>query len=646
MGFEAHLAWLQSGNATPLQAMRLFTGEQVDEFTAQECRLGAQRLYGQHIWQEGAAFCVALIHDASLADDGFVLEGRTDGITILGGKPFGLLYGVYAFLMHLGAGTPPQHIHQQSAPAAARRVLNHWDNITGDIERGYAGKSIFFRDGQLAYDPDRMVAYARLLASIGINQLSINNVNVTAQSARLITPQYLPQLAALAQIFRPFGIQLILSVHFDSPVILDGLPHSDPLDAAVAAWWHEKAAQVYAHIPDLAGFLVKADSEFQAGPASFGRTQADGANTIARALAPHGGTLYWRCFVYDCMQDWRDTQTDRPMAAYQHFFPLDGSFDENVVLQIKNGPVDFQVREPLSPLLGTMSRTRQALEFQITQEYTGQQIDLFALAVQWEEVLSSYVNDQLPLRGLIGSKIDTVAAVANIGNDDNWTGHLLAQCNWFAFGRLAWDPTLSARQILTEWVHLTFGSQPSLVNPLVDMLLASRHIYESYTAPLGIGWMVNTGNHYGPSVDGYEYSAWGTYHRADHTAIGVDRTPRGTGFTTQYHPHVAAQYNSLEACPENLLLFFHRLPYNYRLKSGKTLLQTIYDMHFTGVAQVQWLMDTWQGLKKQLDPKAYDQVRERLERQLSNAKEWRDVVNTYFYRKTGIPDEQGRHIYG
>lgn len=629
-----------------MAAMALEAGIEVDDFIVQECRLGIERLYGRPVWQGQAPWTVSLDIDRTLASEGYRLQGGPNGITIRGAQGQGLLYGVYAFLMHLGKGTPPADIREQSAPAAPRRVINHWDNMTGDIERGYAGQSLFFRDGEIRYDRQRITEYARLLACIGINRICLNNVNVTAQSARLLTEQLLPHLAGLAALFRPFGIRLILAVHFDSPVMLGGLPASDPLDENVQAWWQQAAERVYRHIPDLDGFLVKADSEFQTGPSSFGRTQADGANTIARALAAHGGTLYWRCFVYDCMQDWRDMQTDRPKAAYDHFYPLDGAFDANVVLQIKNGPMDFQVREPNSPLLGAMRHTRQAIEFQITQEYTGQQIDLYALAVQWEEVLRTPASGQAQLQGLIGHPIDTVVAVSNIGDDANWTGHLLAQCNWFAFGRLAWNPALSAREIIEEWIRLTFCGNPAVCKPLADMMLASRTTYEKYTAPLGIGWMVNVGNHYGPSVDGYEYSAWGTYHRADHSAIGVDRTVSGTGFTAQYPPDLADLYNNPQTCPENLLLFFHRLPYTYRLKNGKTLIQHIYDTHFEGVEEVKGMIGVWEALRPHLPQEAYTNVAGRLARQLNNARQWRDVVNTYFYRKTGIPDELGRKIFG
>ena len=531
-------------------------------------------------------------------------------------------------------------------PTVKLRILNHWDNIDGSVERGYSGRSLFFKDGQVGHNLKRLEDYARLLASIGINQICPNNVNVTLKSAELIRNK-LPDLAKIADVFRLYGIRLIVAVHFDSPVMLGGLPTADPLDEAVVKWWQDCAAKVYKHIPDLAGFLMKADSEFRSGPGALGRSQADGANVFARALKPYGGTIYWRCFVYNCMQDWRDTVTDRAKAAYDHFMPLDGQFDDNVILQIKNGPMDFQVREPNSPLLGNMKHTRQAMEFQISQEYTGQQKDLYNLAVQWKEVFDHPVTESRNTRDLMGKEIEALVAVANTGDDDNWCGHLLAQANLFAFARLAWNPSLHPRELTEEWIKLTFGKP---FPTLADMMLRSREVYEKYTAPLGIGWMVNISHHYGPSVDGYEYMKWGTYHRADTKGIGVDRTcaDGGTGYTSQYDPYVQAMYESKDSCPEEILLFFHRLPYDYKLRSGKTLIQHIYDTHFEGVQDVENFIKIWEALRNEVPEEAYINVKERLQMQLENAMEWRDVVNSYFYRKTGIADRvnaEGRMIH-
>ena len=643
--FNEYDAWFQQCCVRSIGAVRLEAPAGTGRFALEECALGLRRMFGAEVISDDAAYAVSFRVDNALPREGYRLRGGVAGLAVSGGSPSGLLYGVYALLARLSMGQMPVEIDEESAPAVPWRVLNHWDRLDGSVERGYAGRSLFFDGGRLSYDPKRILDYARLLASIGINTVSVNNINVEADSARLITEEFLPVVASLASIFHPFGIRVALAVHFESPVLLGGLPTADPLDADVRRWWRYKADEIYRHVPDLAGFLVKADSEFRSGPMELGRTQADGANALADALERHGGVVFWRCFVYNCRQDWRDGSTDRPKAAYEHFKPLDGLFAPNVLLQAKFGPSDFQVREPLSPLLGAMPQTDEALELQITQEYTGQQIDLYALAVQWEEIYRSQVDASRTLRDCMGAGINAVCGVSNTGADVNWTGHLLAQANLFAFGRMAWSPALSAREVLGEWAALTFGADNRAVVAITDMLLRSRGVYESYNAPLGIGWMVNPGHHYGPNVDGYEYARWGTYHRAGHDALGVDRTSRGTGFTLQYAPEIAAIYDNVETCPEELLLYFHRLNYTHRLKSGKTLIQHIYDTHFEGVSQVEEFIRIWESLRDKLPESAYLQVRERLGLQLENAKEWRDVVNSYFYRKTGIPDDTNRTIF-
>ena len=627
----SYKAWLQGGNSEDVPKISGY-----DCFVLDECKAIFKGF--------GNAISINLVISDKLGPESYAIKSTEQSFNITGGDEAGLLYGAYKLYSLLRCNRNLDNLDITGSPAVSRRILNHWDNIDGSVERGYSGKSLFFKEGKIGYDPGRLHDYARLLASVGINEISINNVNVYYESAKLIT-DYLPDVVKIADIFRPFGIRLIISVHFESPALLGGLSTSDPLDNAAANWWAKAAANVYKHIPDLAGFLVKADSEFRAGPMSLGRTQAEGANVIAKALKPHGGTVYWRCFVYNCMQDWRDTVTDRPKAAYEYFYPLDGSFDDNVIIQIKHGPSDFQVREPNSPLLGAMNSTRQGIEFQISQEYTGQQKDLYATAVQWQEIYEHPVTDTVVTKDLIGNKIEAVVAVSNTGNDANWTGHLLAQANLYAFGRMAWNPSLTAQEVVKEWAALTFGNDPKVLTPIVDMVVSSRAVYEKYNAPLGIGWMVNINHHYGPSVDGYEYMKWGTYHRADSKAIGVDRTMAGTGYTAQYHPYVQAIYETKEACPEEILLFFHRLPYDYKLKSGQTLLQYIYYTHFEGVEDVEGFIKTWDSLHGHVHEEAYTSVKERLELQLANAKEWRDVVNSYFFRKTGIADAKGRKIY-
>ncbi len=643
--YSEYNAWLQPQPSRLGHPLRLIAFPEVADTAKQECIAGMQRLFGEDVWQDNAANTVSLAINRELPSEGYRINSDLSQILVEGADHNGVLYGVFALLRLIAQGRRLDQISEQSSPAVSRRVINHWDNADGSIERGYAGNSFFFKNGRLNYCPERMQDYARLLASIGINTISINNVNVSADSALLLDTSQLPKLAALADIFRDYGIRLVLSISFNSPVLVGGLPTSDPLNQEVADWWIEKTNEVYRYVPDLSGYLVKADSEFQSGPASHGRLQSDGANLFARALAPHGGVVYWRCFIYNCQQDWRDYETDRPKAAYELFKPLDGVFDENVILQIKNGPSDFQVREPNSPLFGALEHTRMALELQISQEYTGQQIDLYNLAVHWQEVFSFPVNATRALRDLVGSKIDTVSAVSNVGDDQNWTGHTLAQANLYAFGRMAWNPTLTAQEIIDEWVRLTFGTQPEVVASITDIMMKSRSAYEKYTSPRGLGWMVNIHHHYGPNPEGYEYMKWGTYLRATHEAVGVDRTTKGTGFTQQYDPYLTALFDDVSSCPQELLLFFHRLRYDFVLNNGKTLLQDIYDSHFEGVQDVEEFLTTWDSLQEKLPQETYLSVRSRFIRQLENAKEWRDVVNTYFFRKAGIPDERGRKIY-
>ncbi|OXS57245.1 alpha-glucuronidase [Cohnella sp. CIP 111063] len=592
-----------------------------------------------------------------LGEEGYAIRAvEGDGIVLAAETDRGVLYAAFHLLRLMQAGKSLDGLDVREAPANALRMLDHWDNLDGSIERGYAGKSLFFKDGAVTGDLGRIRDYARLLASVGINAVAINNVNVHRQESLLITGAYLPSVAQLADIFRAYGIRLFLSVNFAGPIEIGGLDTADPLDGSVAAWWREAAERVYRHIPDFGGFLVKADSEFRPGPFTYERNHADGANMLAGALDPYGGIVIWRCFVYDCQQDWRDRSTDRARAAYDHFMPLDGKFKDNVLLQIKNGPMDFQAREPVSPLLGGMTRTNQLLELQITQEYTGQQRHLCYLVPQWKEILDfdtcaigeNSTVARVAAGTLFGRKLGGMAAVANVGDDDNWTGHLLAQANLYGYARLAWDTGLGAERIAEEWIDLTFGATlgSGIKGEVLRMLLESYDIYESYTAPLGVGWMVNPNHHYGPNIDGYEYSKWGTYHFADRDGIGVDRTlGSGTGYAGQYHSPNREIYESVERCPDELLLFFHHVPYSHVLKSGKTVIQHIYDSHFEGADRAEGLLRTWDSLRGELDPQAHREVRERLVHQAEHAREWRDVVNTYFYRKSGVSDAKGRTIY-
>ncbi|TYQ16617.1 UNVERIFIED_CONTAM: alpha-glucuronidase [Acetivibrio alkalicellulosi] len=593
-----------------------------------------------------------------ILEDGYLVKGisKSDkNYTIITAKTQkGILYGTFELLRLMQMGKDISNVLVMDNPHNPLRIINHWDNMDGSIERGYAGRSIFFENNKIIQDTSRINYYARLLASVGINGVTINNVNVDRVASKLITREYLTDVAKLAEVFRNYGITLYLSINYASTIEIGNLNTADPLDQDVKQWWKDKVEEIYEYIPDFGGFLVKADSEFRPGPFTYGRNHAQGANMLAEALDPFGGIVIWRCFVYNCLQDWRDRETDRAKAAYDNFKPLDGLFHDNVLLQIKNGPMDFQVREPVSPLFGALEKTNHIIEFQVTQEYTGQQKHLCYLVPMWKEILDfdtkskgkSGIVKEIVSGSFFNTKYGGIAAVANIGNDANWTGHQLAQANFYGFGRMSWNPENSCEDVTDEWVRMTFSNDKSIVDTISQMLLNSWRIYENYTTPLGIGWMVNPGHHYGPNVDGYEYDKWGTYHRADINGIGVDRTLKsGTGYTGQYHIEVADMYEKMETCPEELILFFHHVPYKHRLKSGVTLIQHIYNTHFEGVQQVEELIEKWYSLKGKVPEESFNHVLEKLNIQLEHAKEWRDVINSYFYRKTGIKDELGRKIY-
>ncbi|MEU7869950.1 alpha-glucuronidase [Dactylosporangium sp. NPDC049140] len=559
---------------------------------------------------------------------------RAGGVTtVVAADEAGLLYGSFHALRL--DGDQPASTHR---PAAARRMMQHWDNVfvhpvMGQVERGYSGGSLFWEDGALTGDLDRVSDYARLLASTGINAVSVNNVNVHAGEARLLTDR-LGEVALLASRFRQYHIRVFLSVSFAAPMTLGGLDTADPCDAQVRAWWATATRRVYDVIPDFGGYVVKADSEGQPGPFAYGRTHADGANLLAAALAPFGGEVYWRAFVYNHRQDWRDRTTDRARAAHDHFVPLDGQFAANVILQVKHGPIDFQTREPVSPVLLGMPATRLAVELQATQEYTGQQRHVCYLPPMWSSVLST-----------VAARVEAVVTVSNAGEDPYWTGHPLAQANLYAAGRLAWDPALDPIELLDEWIRLTF---PAAAAPVLHALMdSSWSVYEQYTAPLGIGFMVRPGDHYGPDVDGYEYSPWGTYHFADRDGVGVDRTvATGTGFTGQYPEPWRSRYESLDTCPDELLLFFHHVPYTHVLHSGRTVIQHIYDTHFAGAEAVAAMVRRWAALPPAVvGVDLHDRVGRRLAEQERSSVEWRDQINTYFFRKSGIADALGRRIH-
>ncbi len=581
---------------------------------------------------------------ADLPRDGYRLKTLTIAgvsyLVIAAPNDRGVLYGAFALLRRIGLRQRIDPLDERQAPHAPVRWVNEWNNLNGTIERGYGGRSIFFENNNVRADLSRVRDYARLLASLGINGCAVNNVNA---DPRVLTTEFLPQLARLAEAFRPWGVQVAVSIDLSSPQAIGGLDTFDPADPGVIRWWQSKAAEIYRAIPDLGGFVLKADSEGRVGPSAYGRTHADAANTIARALRPHGGLLFYRGFVYDHHMDWRNLKNDRARAAYDNFHSLDGRFDDNVLIQIKHGPIDFQVREPASPLFGALEKTNQAIELQITQEYFGQARHLVFLIPMWKEALDFDMQAQgagTPVKALVRGFV----GVSNVGLAANWTGHHLSQANLYGFGRLAWDPHLGAGQIADEWTRLTWSHHPLVVKTMVALQLASWRNYENYTGPLGAQTLTDiTGSHYGPAVEASERNGWGQWHRADQKGIGMDRTvATGTGYIGQYRPPVAKRYESLADCPDELLLFMHHVPYTHLLHTGKTVIQHIYDSHYEGAAAVEESLRQWRSLPGLVDEPRYGEVLARLEYQAGHARVWRDAVNNWFLKTSGIPDAQGR----
>jgi alpha-glucuronidase len=619
---------------------------------------------------------LAVVENPDADPEAFTIEPSGGGTQVVAATPRGLLYGLFelvrqgeaAFAAGFAASEPKYY-----APHTHLRMVDHWDNIKkhdvmGQVERGYSGGSIFYDDGTVREDLSQVARYAQLLASVGINRVSINNVNVGQLETRLLD-DLLPEVKRIADIFRPWGITTFISVSWAAPARIGGLANTDPFNPEVQQWWAQAAQKVWNEIPDFGGFVIKADSEGQPGPFVYGRSHADGANMLARAVAPFGGEIYWRAFVYNHEQNWRDRSTDRAKAAYQHFAPHDGTFEPNVIVQIKYGPLDFQVREATSPALAAMPNTRTAAEFQITTEYLGHQKHAVYLGRMWSELMNfRYFDDGTTMADIaaglgshrsIGAGRDGVrlisdsplaggfAAVSNVGDDYFYTGHPFSQANLYAWGRLTWNPQQDPIEILDEWAHLTFpGATNEQIEAVHKILDESWETYEMYTAPLGVCFMVYPHSHYGPSPDGYEYTPWGTYHFADRDGVGVDRTrATGSGFTGQYPKPWSDIYESLETVPDELLLFFHHVPYTHQLKSGKTVIQHIYDTHFEGLERVNDAVNTWNEIKQQFPADISQRVDERLVEQVRSATDWRDIINTYFYRKSGRSDAKNRQIY-
>jgi alpha-glucuronidase len=564
-------------------------------------------------------------------------------LVISSDRDAGVLYGSFALLRRIQMGESLANLNITSAPKIQRRLLNHWDNLNRTVERGYAGFSLW----EWFYLPEirspRYRDYARACASIGINGTVLTNVNADAQ---ILTPDYLAKVAVLADEFRPYGVRVYLTARFSAPLEIGGLKTADPLDPAVAAWWQAKIDEIYRFIPDFGGFLVKANSEGQPGPQDYKRTHADGANVLADAIAPHGGIVMWRAFVYS-----PDNNDDRVKQAVTEFGPLDGKFRDNVIVQIKNGPLDFMPREPFSPLFGAMPKTRLAPELQITQEYLGQSIQLAYLAPLWKEMFEADTFANGPgstvARVVDGSlrkqSPSVIAGVSNVGTDRNWTGHLLVQSNWYAFGRLAWDHDLTAEAIADEWTRMTFGSDGTTVATIKKMLLRSRETVVNYSMPLGLHHIMAEGHHYGPGpwVDKLGRADWTAvyYHKADAQGLGFDRTAAGSNALAQYAPEWQQAWGSLETCPENLLLWFHHVPWDYKMKSGRILWDELCLRYQQGVDEVRTLQRDWESLQGRIDGELFTHVQQRLARQEVDAREWRDACLLYFqqFAKRPIP---------
>ena len=573
---------------------------------------------------------------ARLGSEGYLLRsvriGGHRATLVAANSDTGALYGAFALLRLLQTRQPLDSLDLSDAPKVKLRILNHWDNLDRTVERGYAGFSLWDWHKLPDYLDPRYTDYARANASIGINGTVLTNVNANAD---VLTPRYLAKVAALAGVFRPYGIRVYLTARFSAPIEIGGLKTADPLDPGVRAWWKAKADEIYRTIPDFGGFLVKANSEGQPGPQDYKRTHADGANMLADAVKPHGGIVMWRAFVYSA-----SPEQDRAKQAYEEFHPLDGKFRDNVLLQVKNGPIDFQPREPFHPLFGAMRKTPLMIEFQITKEYLGFATHLAYLGTMWEEVLRA--DTYRPRKGsLVARTIIGMAGVANIGTDRNWSGSHFDQANWYAFGRLSWHPELSARNIAQEWARMTFSNEPAFVAGATDMMMRSRQAVVDYMTPLGLHHLMATGHHYGPGpwVNDLERPDWNPtyYHRANGQGIGFDRTATGSNAVAQYAPEVARRYATLGGVSEDDLLWFHHVPWDYRLRSGRSLWDELIARYDRGVEEVARMRSAWGSLRPYVDPRRHADTAAFLRIQEQEARWWRDASVAYFQSASGRP---------
>ncbi|GAB4032823.1 alpha-glucuronidase family glycosyl hydrolase [Spirosoma jeollabukense] len=580
----------------------------------------------------------------ALNREGYRVFKKQNNIAIVSKSDAGVLYGVFALLRQLQTGQSIDNLALTSSPKIQYRLLNHWDNTNGTIERGYAGGTLWkWYELPATVDP-RYVDYARANASLGINGTVVNNVNA---SPRFLTDEYIQKVAALANVFRAYGIRIYLSVYFPAPKTIGGLKTADPLDPEVKKWWVDKTREIYKAIPDFGGYLVKANSEGEPGPQDYDRTHADGANMLAEALKPYDGIVMWRAFVYKA-----DPKADRFKAAYEEFTPLDGKFDKKVIVQVKNGPIDFQPREPFSPLFGAMPKTPLSMEFQITQEYTGFATHWVYEAPIFKECLDTDTYAKGKAGGstvanvidgtLHGYAMTAIAGVANTGADRNWTGNPMAQANWYAFGRLAWDHTLTSEGIANEWVKMTLTSDPKAVRTITNLMLKSREIYVDYNTPLGLSrpW---SGLHFAPEP-WQEKSVrpdWTAiyYHRADSIGLGFDRTTTGSNALAQYSPEVQQKWNNPETCPLPYLLWFHHVPWTKKLGTGRTLWDELCTRFYTGADSVGWMQQQWAQVKPAIDPEIFADVTGRLATQHTEAIWWRDswVLYLQTYSRKPIP---------
>lgn len=584
-----------------------------------------------------------------IGDEGYCIHTSTikgkPVTVILANTSKGILYGVYAFLGLLQRGEDISQLSLTEAPKIQLRVLNHWDNLDRTVERGYAGFSLWDWHRLPGYRDPRYTDYARANASIGINGTVLNNVNA---NALMLTKPYLEKAAALADVFRPYGIKVYLSARFSAPIDLGGLDDADPLNPKVQEWWNEKVTEIYQYIPDFGGFLIKANSEGQPGPQNYGRNHADGANMLADALKPHGGVVMWRAFVYE------DTEPeDRAKQAFNEFKPLDGQFRDNVIVQVKNGAIDFQPREPFHPLFGAMPHTPLMMEFQLTQEYLGFATNLVYLGTLFSETLQAdtYANGprSTVARVVDGSldkqPITAMAGVANTGTAINWTGHPFAQANWYAYGKLAWNPEADASKIAEDWLRRTFGNDPSLIGALLPLMMQSRETVVNYMTPLGLHHLMGWSHHYGPGpwIKDKPRADWTSvyYHQAGKDGIGFDRTHSGSDALSQYAPEVRARFENPKTCPDEYLLWFHHLPWDFRMKSGETLWDAICHHYYSGVAEVVGMQSVWEAQRDKIDPSVFREVSDLLAIQHEEALLWRDACVLYFQQFSGMPIPKG-----